>query len=120
MPMPNPSGEDADYGELEDADVRRRRRDDGGHVDCEENRRGSADPTVWSSPRAMKNAQHAPSWIAHAGKLGPRGSDPEARPAVDGQPRLDLEQSAVGGVRNAGEAAVAVSAHQHRRQQNAG
>ena len=40
---PEPGVQDADHGELEDADVGGRRRHDGGHVDGEEDRGGGAD-----------------------------------------------------------------------------
>ena len=87
MPIPEPGVEDADHRELEDADVGRCRRHDGGDVDGEEDRGGGADPGPAVEAERGDSAQQAASWIAQApscaaeARMPLRGSRKTASPA---------------------------------------
>ena len=109
--------QDADHGELEDADVRGRRRHDRGHVDGEEDGGGGADAglVVARGRRAAPSRRRAGSPRRRAGRRWRRG-----RGAGCGrrQPRPHLQQRAVQSGAEPGEAAVAVAPHQRRAEQH--
>ena len=88
---PEAGRQDADHGELEDADVGRRRRDDGGDVDREQHRCGAADPDRRRSrpergerARSRRGAGAPRRRAAGSAASGPRrGSRKTVRPRAD-------------------------------------
>ena len=75
-------------------------------------------PAWLLSPRAASSAQQAASWIAQAPSWAAVGGSATARVAEDFQPGAHLQQRAVQGGAEPGEAAVAVAPHQRRAEQH--
>jgi len=110
--------QNADHGELEDADIGGRRRHNRGDVDGEEHRSGSTNPSLAAEPECRQERPARQELDRPSAELSDRGEGALARPAEDSEPDPDLNERRVDCRSNSGHAAVTIAAHQRRRNED--